>query len=116
MQKSLTHIQNTHTCTHTARPLQVEEGESSSDGPAVTVTLNPLCHNVTYTVELSFGVRKEEQEEQECVPRQTVSATVLPGAAVLFSVDTTTLPLGQGQLYCYTSLHLNIEGSESHQW
>ena len=80
----------------------------------MTVTLNPLCHNVTYTVELSFGVREEEEEEEkeECLPQQTVSATLLPGAAVIFSVNTTALPLAQGQLYCYTSLHLNIEGSE----
>ena len=77
----------------------------------MTVTLNPLCHNVIYTVELSFGVR-EEEEEEECLPQQTVSATLLPGAAVIFSVNTTALPLAQGQLYCYTSLHLNIERSE----
>ena len=32
--------------------------ESPVGGPAVIVTLNPLCRAVPYTVELSYGVRE----------------------------------------------------------
>ena len=78
------------------------EGDSPAGGPAVTVTLNPLCHNVTYTVELSFGVREEEEEEEEeeeCLPQQTVSATLLPGAAI-------SLPTQENQ-HCFSRLSLS---------
>ena len=91
-----------------ARPLKVEERE----GPAVAVTLNPLCGgSVPYTVELSFGVREEDSEE-ECLPQQDISATILPGASLVLPVNTTSLPLAQGQQYCYIAPTLNIEGSE----
>ena len=91
-----------------ARPLKVEERE----GPAVVVTLNPLCGgSVPYTVELSFGVREEDSGE-ECLPQQNISATILPGASLVLPVNTTSLPLAQGQQYCYIAPTLNIEGSE----
>ena len=91
-----------------ARPLKVEERE----GPAVAVTLNPLCGgSVPYTVELSFGVREKDSGE-ECLPQQNISAAILPGASLVLPVNTTSLPLAQGQQYCYIAPTLNIEGSE----
>ena len=91
-----------------ARPLKVEERE----GPAVVVTLNPLCGgSVPYTVELSFGVREEDSGE-ECLPQQNISATILPGASRVLPVNTASLPLAQGHQYCYIAPTLNIEGSE----
>ena len=80
-----------------ARPLKVEERE----GPAVVVTLNPLCGgSVPYTVELSFGVREEDSGE-ECLPQQNISATILPGASLVLPVRDTH------QEHCFSTLTLN---------
>ena len=74
-----------------AVPVKVEE--SPGGGPAVIVTLNPLCRAVPYTVELSYGVR-EEGSGEKCRPQQTVTATLLPGASATLPVNTSALPLG----------------------
>ena len=81
----------------------------------MAVTLNPLCGgSVPYTVELSFGVREEDSGE-ECLPQQNISATILPGASLVFLVNTTSLPLAQGQQYCYTEPIIYTEDDgESH--
>ena len=91
------------------------DDELGSPDPAVAVTLNPLCGgSVPYTVELSFGVREKDSGE-ECLPQQNISATILPGASLVLPVNTTSLPLAQGQQYCYTEpiIYTEDEG-ESH--
>ena len=90
-----------------AVPVKVEE--SPGGGPAVTVTLNPLCRAVPYTVELSYGVR-EEGSGEKCSPQQTVTATLLPGASATLPVNTSALPLGIDQEYCFSVAGINIEG------
>ena len=81
------------------------------DCPAVVVSLNPLCHGASYSVELSFGVREEGSGEQ-CLPQQNVTATILPGGSAVLPVNVTALPLTDGQQYCFTLLELHIEGGE----
>ena len=90
-----------------AVPVKVEE--SPGGGPAVTVTLNPLCRAVPYIVELSYGVR-EEGSGEKCRPQQTVTATLLPGASATLPVNTSALPLGIDQEYCFSVAGINIEG------
>ncbi|CAI8025153.1 hypothetical protein GBAR_LOCUS14558 [Geodia barretti] len=91
-----------------AAPVEVEEGESPSGGPAVVVSLNPLCRSVPYTVGLSFGVR--ENSGETCLPQQNVTTNILPGTPVILPINVTTLPLADGQQYCFTVPQLNIEG------
>ncbi|CAI8049453.1 hypothetical protein GBAR_LOCUS27223 [Geodia barretti] len=91
-----------------AAPVEVEEGESPAGGPAVVVSLNPLCRSVPYTVGLSFGVR--ENSGETCLPQQNVTANILPGTPVILPINVTTLPLADGQQYCFTVPQLNIEG------
>ena len=91
-----------------AAPVEVEEGESPAGGPAVVVSLNPLCRSVPYTVGLSFGVR--ENSGETCLPQQNVTANILPGTPVILPINVTTLPLANGQQYCFTVPQLNIEG------
>ncbi|CAI8017200.1 hypothetical protein GBAR_LOCUS10484 [Geodia barretti] len=89
-------------------PVEVEEGESPAGGPAVIVSLNPLCRSVPYTVGLSFGVR--ENSGETFLPQQNVTANILPGTPVILPINVTTLPLADGQEYCFTVPQLNIEG------
>ena len=89
--------------------MKVEAGEDSAEGPAVVVSLSPLCRSVPYTVELSFGVREEDSGEK-CLPQQNVTANTGPGTPVILPINVSTLPLANGQQYCFTVPQLNIEG------
>ena len=55
--------------------------------PAVIVSLNSLCLIIPYTVELSFGVR--EQDNEKVYPSTKCAATLLPGSSAVLRVDVT---------------------------
>ena len=90
--------------------MSVSVGEGPDGGPAVFVSLNPLCRNVPTTVELWFGVSEESGGGRECVPQQNVTATLIPGVLVVLPVNVTALPLEFCQQHCFTVLDLNITG------
>ena len=83
-------------------PLKVVGVNSTS----VKVTLNPLCRqDASYTVQVVFGVR-QQGSDGECVPRQNMTANIVPGESVILTVDISTLPLDPGQEYCSTNTSL----------
>ena len=85
---------------HTVRPLVVEE-KLEHDTLNVTVRLNKLCSEESYTVLVAFGTRPETGGGCTAQVNAT-TATLSPGDSAHFSVDSASLSLAANQAYCYT--------------
>ena len=85
------------------QPLEVEEEMLQTDSPSlrVTVKLNRLCSEESYTVLVAFGTRPETGGGCTAQVNAT-TATLSPGDSAHFSVDSASLSLAANQAYCYT--------------
>ena len=85
------------------RPLEVEEEMLQTDSPSlrVTVRVNRLCSEESYTVLVAFGTRPETGGGCTAQVNAT-TATLSPGDSAHFSVDSASLSLAANQAYCYT--------------
>ena len=99
---------------HAALPLQLEQSMDSAGAPGITLTLNPLCRcGAGYTVQVSFGVREEDSND-DCTPEQNKTAGIVPGGSVTLRVNSSTLIPAAGQEYCFIVHELDtlIEGGK----
>ena len=66
---------------------------------SVNVTVNGDCPNRAYKVLVLFGTRRVGTDG--CNGHKDIERELSPGQSAIFSVDTETVSLGDGEEYCY---------------
>ena len=84
--------------TFTAHPILVDDsGLTSSQSPYINISVNSLCQDDEYTINVQFGVRAASS--MDCVFQQNV--TIINGGRVDVPSD---ISLGNNLEYCYTAV------------